>query len=261
MSKVVVVSGHPNLESSFTNRVILDKLNAEFESIDVRRLDMLYPNYQINVEAEQQALLGADVVVTQFPFYWYSVPALMKKWIDDVMSFNFAYGPEGDKLKGKHFIVSTTVGGPAESYDPLGYNHFTIEQLLHPLQQTAHLAGMHYHKPIYTNSMVYIPGVYNTFHAMLRNDVSIHVPEGEFNGIAGFNDWYALLRTLFAPNCEHTLSEIDVVENGDVCDVQMKVRVQAESLQGEQIDMEVAELWQVAMVDGKARIVRYEVQA
>ncbi|TDF35006.1 flavodoxin family protein [Alteromonadaceae bacterium M269] len=161
MSKVVVISGHPNLESSNTNTVILDEVSSQLEGVQVRRLDQLYPDYQINVDEEQKALLDADIVVLQFPFYWYSVPALLKKWIDDVFSYNFAYGSQGDKLKGKDIILSFTVGGPEESYDPLGYNHFTIEQLIKPLQQTAYLAGMNFVKPIYTHRMVYIPGVYN----------------------------------------------------------------------------------------------------
>ena len=161
MSKTVIISGHPNLEQSYTNTVILEQLHSGLDSVEVRRLDALYPDYQIDIEAEQAALLSADVIVLQFPFYWYSTPALMKKWIDDVFGYNFAYGAEGDKLKGKDFILSFTVGGPEESYDPLGYNHFTVEQLVRPLQQTAYLAGMVYHPPVYTNRMVYIPGVYN----------------------------------------------------------------------------------------------------
>lgn len=80
MSKVVVISGHPNLAESFTNKVILDKVQQDVSDIQVRRLDSLYPDYKIDVEAEQQALLEADVIVLQFPFYWYSVPALLKKW-------------------------------------------------------------------------------------------------------------------------------------------------------------------------------------
>ena len=161
MSKTLVISGHPNLAESYTNTVIIDSLQAELDDVSVRRLDTLYPDYNIDVEAEQAALIEADVIVLQFPFYWYSVPALMKKWIDDVMSFNFAYGPEGDKLKGKDFFLSFTIGGPAESYDPLGYNHFTVEQLVFPLQQTAYLAGVNYHKPVYSHRMVYIPNIYN----------------------------------------------------------------------------------------------------
>lgn len=162
MSSVVVISGHPNLNESWTNKVILQQLEKNVESIDIRRLDELYPEYKIDIETEQNALIDADIIVLQYPYYWYTVPALLKKWIDDVFAFNFAFGPEGDKLKNKHFILSFTVGGPEDSYDALGYNHFTIEELARPLQQTCYLAGMIFQKPIYTHRMVYIPGVYNT---------------------------------------------------------------------------------------------------
>ncbi|CAM3825422.1 Glutathione-regulated potassium-efflux system ancillary protein KefF [Vibrio aerogenes CECT 7868] len=162
MSHVVVISGHPNLEKSWTNKIILQQLDQQVESIDIRYLDQQYPDYKIDIEAEQNALIKADIIILQYPYYWYSVPALLKKWIDDVFEFNFAYGPEGDKLKNKHFILSFTIGGPKESYDPLGHNHFTIEQLSHPMQQLAYLSGMIYQPPVYTHRMVYIPGVYNT---------------------------------------------------------------------------------------------------
>ncbi len=79
MSQVLVISGHPNLDASNTNKVILNQLSDHFADIEVRQLDRLYPNYQIDVEAEQAALVKADVVVLQFPFYWYSIPALLKK--------------------------------------------------------------------------------------------------------------------------------------------------------------------------------------
>ncbi|CAM3550600.1 NAD(P)H-dependent oxidoreductase [Parendozoicomonas haliclonae] len=161
MSHVVVISGHPDLEQSFTNTVILDQLASRLDSVDIRRLDTLYPDYKIDVAAEQAALIKADIIVLQYPFYWYTMPGLLKKWMDDVMTFNFAYGPEGDKLKDKELIASFTVGGPQDAYDPLGYNHFPIEQFMYPIQQTAYLAGLKYNKPVYTHQMVYIPGVYN----------------------------------------------------------------------------------------------------
>ncbi|XEI32795.1 NAD(P)H-dependent oxidoreductase [Aeromonas veronii] len=162
MSKVLVISGHPDLSHSFTNRVILGELEEAIDGLRVRRLDQRYPDTRIDVAAEQQALLEADILVLQFPFYWYSVPALLKKWIDEVLTFNFAFGPEGDKLKGKPLLISLTVGGPQESYRPLGYNHFTIPELLKPLEQLAYLTGMPYEPPIWSHGMVYIPEVYNT---------------------------------------------------------------------------------------------------
>lgn len=161
MSRVLVISGHPNLSQSNTNQIILDSLETNIENIEIRRLDTLYPDYQIDIDAEQQALIAADTLILQFPFYWYSVPALLKKWIDDVFSYDFAYGTNGDILRDKNFILSFTIGGPAESYDPLGYNHFPITQLVQPLQQTSYLAGMTFHTPVYSHGMVYIPNVYN----------------------------------------------------------------------------------------------------
>ena len=161
MSRVVVISGHPELEKSNANTVVLEALHSGLESIDIRRLDSLYPDYRIDVEAEQKALAEAEVVILQFPFYWYSVPALLKKWLDDVFAYDFAYGANGDKLKGKDLVLSFTIGGPEESYDPQGYNHFPIAELIKPLQQTAYLAGMNFQPPVYSHRKVYIPGVYN----------------------------------------------------------------------------------------------------
>lgn len=160
MKHIRVISGHPDLASSNANSLILEQLAASVEGLSITRLDQRYPDYRIDVEREQAELMQADIVVLQFPFYWYSVPALLKKWIDDVFSYGFAYGSTGNKLNGKTLLASFTVGGPDTSYSPLGYNHFSIEQLLHPLQQTAYLAGMDF-KAVYTHQMVYIPGVYN----------------------------------------------------------------------------------------------------
>lgn len=80
-SKILVISGHPHLENSNVNKVILKELEKHFgEQISIRRLDKLYLDYQINIKAEQEAIKNADFIVLQFPFYWYSMPALLKNW-------------------------------------------------------------------------------------------------------------------------------------------------------------------------------------
>ncbi|MBO9491622.1 NAD(P)H-dependent oxidoreductase [Endozoicomonas sp. G2_1] len=201
MTNILVVSGHPNLAESNTNTVIIESLEQQLDNLEVRKLHQLYPDYQIDVGAEQAALIKADIVVLQFPFYWYSTPALLKKWLDDVFSYNFAYGAKGDKLKGKDLILSFTIGGPKDSYQPLGYNHFTIELLILPLQQTAYLAEMNFAAPIYTHGMVYIPGVYNELEDVqnLALDHSHRLIE-QINQLAGsaeqkvakfVNQWFA----------------------------------------------------------------------
>ena len=71
MSNVLIISGHPNLDESNANSTMLKSITERLKSVSVRRLDTLYTANPIDVEAEQAALLEADVIVLQFPFYWY----------------------------------------------------------------------------------------------------------------------------------------------------------------------------------------------
>jgi NAD(P)H dehydrogenase (quinone) len=45
-----------------------------------------------DIAAEQEKLLWADTVIFQFPLWWFSMPAIMKGWIDRVYAWGFAYG-------------------------------------------------------------------------------------------------------------------------------------------------------------------------
>ncbi|XWO13423.1 General stress protein 14 [Candidatus Hepatincola sp. Pdp] len=152
-NKILVISGHPNLAISHANKTILQELEKSKLNLEIRDLGALYPYKPIDVPAEQAALIKANTVVLQFPFHWYSVPSPLTRWIEDVIVYNFAYGPEGDKLKGKNFLLSFTTGGPADAYTPLGYNHFTVAEFIKPLQQTCYLISMNFLEPIYSQGM------------------------------------------------------------------------------------------------------------
>jgi putative NADPH-quinone reductase len=157
MKKVLIILAHPRMDISIANKVITDYVKSEPE-YRMRDLYSLYPDFKINVQDEQKALLESDIIVFQFPFYWYNMPALLKEWFDVVFEHNFAFGSKGDKLKGKYFLLSITVGGPKDSYSPLGYNHFRVTDYLHPFEQTAYLAQMQYVDPIFEYGMVTLPG-------------------------------------------------------------------------------------------------------
>lgn len=160
MSKVLIISGHPNLERSLANRTILGDLTDEAGiAIETRYLDRLYPDFKVDVAAEQAALVTADVIVWQFPFHWYALPALLKKWVDDVLVFGFAHGAGGDKLHGKQLILSFTTGAAAAAYAHGQPMNFTVDEFLPPLRQTATLCGMDLQEPIYSAGMMFIPGV------------------------------------------------------------------------------------------------------
>ncbi len=106
-----------------------------------------YPDYDIDARAEQDALRAAELVVCQYPTYWYRPPALFQLWIEMVLTSGWAYGPGGAALVGKHFWCVTTTGGAQSAYAADGIHGFDYETFLAPLVQTVRLCGMHWLPP------------------------------------------------------------------------------------------------------------------
>ena len=143
MKNVLIVSGHPELDTSIANQTILSEVAQALPEAEIRRLDTLYPNYQFDIETEQSAILKADVIVFQFPFSWYSVPGLMKLWIDKVFVHGFAHGSSA-KIGGKKLIVSFTTGAPEAVYQKDGFFKHTVEDYLPQFETFATLCGLDY---------------------------------------------------------------------------------------------------------------------
>jgi glutathione-regulated potassium-efflux system ancillary protein KefG len=144
--RVLVLFAHPALQKSRANARLLDTLR-DLEHVTVHDLYEVWPDFCIDPVPEQRLLLEHEVVVFQFPLYWYSTPALLKQWQDVVLEYGWAYGPGGDRLHGKTALVATTTGGPADSYGAGGYNRYRITELLRPLEQTVALCGMRWLPP------------------------------------------------------------------------------------------------------------------
>ncbi|MEM1058093.1 MAG: NAD(P)H-dependent oxidoreductase [Verrucomicrobiota bacterium] len=144
--KVLVLLAHPEIEASHSNARLLAAIEGR-ERVTVHQLYAAYPDWQIDVAREQALLLGHDRIVFQFPLYWYSTPPLLKKWQDDVLTMGWAYGEGGTKLNGKELLIATSIGGHPDVYRAGGRNHFTMSEILRPLQATANICGMHYLPP------------------------------------------------------------------------------------------------------------------
>ena len=146
MKKILVLFAHPAQERSEIN-VELAKAAKKQSHVTLVDLYAEYPTGFIDVDLEQKRLLKHDVIVFLHPFYWYSTPPILKLWQDMVLEYGFAYGAQGTKLKDKIFFSTLSAGGPEKAYTEKGYNHFTVRQLLAPLEQTAILCGMKYLPP------------------------------------------------------------------------------------------------------------------
>jgi glutathione-regulated potassium-efflux system ancillary protein KefG len=144
--RTIVILAHPNLAQSKVNKAWKHQL-LQSPQVTVHDLYEHYPNFLIDVHKEQQLLSLHQRIIFQFPFHWYSSPALLKKWVDEVYTYGFAYGSEGNVLKGKEFGLAMSIGRSEQSYRPDGDSLYTIEQLILPIKATILLTGMIYIPP------------------------------------------------------------------------------------------------------------------
>lgn len=146
MNSILILLAHPVLERSQIHRRLLHHVNR-MTGVTVHDLYQKYPDFNIDIEAEQALLLKHDIIVWQHPFYWYSAPALLKQWQDLVLEHGWAYGAAGTKLAGKKIMNAISSGGSENAYQPGGRNRYSIPQFLTPFNQTAHLCKMEYLPP------------------------------------------------------------------------------------------------------------------
>jgi NAD(P)H dehydrogenase (quinone) len=90
-----------------------------------------------DIVIEQQKLKEAELVIFQFPLWWFGLPAILKGWVDRVMTMGFAYGAgkryDQGGLKGRRAMLALTTGGPEASYSERGISG-AMEQILFPIQ-------------------------------------------------------------------------------------------------------------------------------
>ncbi|WP_028115342.1 NAD(P)H-dependent oxidoreductase [Ferrimonas senticii] len=135
---VLVIDGHPDLTKSTANAAICQRLQQ-------------HTDWQINhlgsgafdVEQQQQALLAADLVVVQFPLYWSAFPCNLKRWVDEVFTYGFAFGPQGSKLADKKLIFSVTAGAKGHSYSYDGFNLMPFAEYQKSFEHAFRAAQMH----------------------------------------------------------------------------------------------------------------------
>jgi glutathione-regulated potassium-efflux system ancillary protein KefF len=185
---ILVIAAHPAMEQSRVNRRLL---RAAGGRATVRDLYRLYPDYVLDVPAEQALLAQAKLVVWQHPLYWYSMPPLMKLWIDEVLAFGWAYGPGGTALRGKDLWLATSTGDAQGSFRPDSYNRYFFDAFLPPYEQTAALCGMRFLPPMVLH------GAHGADEQTLDEHARVFAQR-----LAGYPDWPELADMGDCPSCE-----------------------------------------------------------
>jgi glutathione-regulated potassium-efflux system ancillary protein KefF len=192
---ILVLVAHPELEQSRANRRLMDGARtlqsaSPVGRIEVRDLYALYPDYLIDIAAEQAALAAARLVVWQQPIHWYGMPPLLKLWVDDVLAFGWAYGPGGTALRGKDLWLVASTGGPEDSYRPDSYNRYFFDAFLPPYEQTAALCGMRFMPPLLLHGA----------HKAREAEIAAHA-ETYVNRLAQYPQWPEIGELDACPDC------------------------------------------------------------
>lgn len=189
--EVVVLVAHPSMSQSRVNRRLLEAALAAGRRVAVRDLYRLYPDYLVDVAAEQTLLTAARLIVWQHPLHWYGPPPLMKLWLDEVLAFTWAYGPGGVALRGKDLWLVGSTGGTQESYRPDGHNRYFFDAFLPPYEQTAALCGMRFLPPLMLHGA----------HRVGAEELEAHA-QVYAQHLASYPNWPELADMPACPGCE-----------------------------------------------------------
>lgn len=100
-----------------------------------------------DIKKEMEKLEWADVVIFNFPLWWFSLPAILKGWVDRVFAMGFAYGGgkgvyDSGVFKGKKGMLCITTGGPEMAYGDSGKNGDMDKILFHINHGMLYFVGM-----------------------------------------------------------------------------------------------------------------------
>ncbi|MCS3419355.1 NAD(P)H dehydrogenase (quinone) [Pseudomonas sp. BIGb0450] len=101
-----------------------------------QRLGVKSQSIAADIQQELDTLLWADLLILNFPIFWFSAPAMLKGWIDRVLVSGVCYGGkrfyDQGGLAGKKALVTVTLGGREHMFGE-GAIHGPLEDMLRPI--------------------------------------------------------------------------------------------------------------------------------
>lgn len=192
MARVLVQFAHPAFSKSRAHRTLIERA-SHVDGVTINDLYELYPDLNVDAKREQSHVLAHDIVVLQFPIYWYSGPALIKQWLDLVLEHGWAYGHKGNAVRGKKLMCAVSCGSDRDAYAPGNDNGYPLNQFLLPFQQTAAFCGMNWLPPFvaygnHWNAATALDAYGTSYAAILRALVADELPASSLDAIEHMND-------------------------------------------------------------------------
>lgn len=119
---------------NFVGAKVADYLKLQAEELHATATHGFVPA----LETEIAKVEAADLMIWQFPLWWFGLPAILKGWVDRVFAMGRTYGGgrlyDSGVFKGKRALLSLTTGGPREAYLADGLNG-DLDAILRPIQR------------------------------------------------------------------------------------------------------------------------------
>lgn len=149
MKNILIINGHQKYGSAEgkLNQTLTDHMVSLLSEKSNVKTTIIQNGY--NIEEEQQKFLWADIVIYQTPIYWFSIPGLLKTYMDEVYAYGLffkgsdQYG-RGGLLTGKKYMFSTTWNAPEKAFnDPAQFfAGMDVEEAIAHLHRVQEFLGM-----------------------------------------------------------------------------------------------------------------------
>ena len=142
MNSTLFIVGNPNA----SNSRFLAHAEAELRPKGLQWLPLTEEHIEgkFDIEKHQSIIDNVDTLVMHFPMYWYSSPALVKSWLDSLLTPGWAFPSSTSHLRGKRMLLSITTGSPLDTFQQSGSNEKTLDELLLPFERMAKYCGMNW---------------------------------------------------------------------------------------------------------------------
>ncbi len=136
------------MDHSLVNKRLV-KAAQQNRNVDVRDMYALYHDLPIDVEKERHVLESANRIIFQFPLKWYSAPALVQSWKEQVLDDYWLHsGPQGGEiLHGKELMVTVAYSEPSYDFTTAGKYKYTLKELLRQFEVLSIHLGVQYCEP------------------------------------------------------------------------------------------------------------------
>lgn len=198
-NKILIVFAHPLYEKSRINKIINTYIPSTDE-ITFHDLYELYPEFEIDIQLERQLILEHDIIVWQFPLYWYSCPALMKQWMDMVLHFKNKDDLDINSMSQKAILPIISVGEMQKTFLDNTPDETSIFDYLLPFKRIVEFSNMKYYPPLLIkisklSSMEDIYKKGEQYRYVLEGLVSNFISHRELNQFKSLNDWITYKQT------------------------------------------------------------------